>query len=99
MVTLTERAGVLLHELQEAEGLTEPPRIVPQAGQLTLSRSPAEPQDEILYHEETPVLRLAPEAAAALVGCTITTRETPDGVQLAVVSGQSPNGRVDDDEP
>jgi hypothetical protein len=31
MVSLTERAGALLEQIQEDQGLTEPPRIVREA--------------------------------------------------------------------
>jgi hypothetical protein len=92
MVSLTERAGALLEQIQEDQGLTEPPRIVREADHLSLTVTPPEPGDDVLYHGETPVLRVAPEAAATLAGCTITTQDTPDGTQLAITRERSPDG-------
>jgi hypothetical protein len=99
MVTMTERAGALLEQIQQEQGLHEPPRIERDADHLALTVSAPSPDDEVLYHGETPVLRIAPEAVAFLAGCTITTQETPEGTQLAIVQGESPNGRVSADGP
>ncbi len=94
MVTITERAGALLQQVQQEQGLTEPPRLVREQEQLALTVSPPDPRDDILYHDGQPVLRVAPEAAAALSGCTITTQESDQGAQLAIIQKRSPDGHV-----
>ena len=98
MVTVTERAGALLEPVPADQGLTAPPRIVGEADQLTLIVSP-ESDDELLDHGATPVLRLAPQVAATLAGCTITTPEPPDGAEFAVMQARSPDGRAAQGRP
>jgi len=92
MVTLTERAGAVLQQMRAEQGLSEPLRIISQGGQLTLTAAPPDPEDEILYHDETPVLSVPPEAANALAGSTITTEDTPNGTRLAIVPAGSAEG-------
>ena len=94
MVTVTERAGALLEPVPADQGLTEPPRIVHEADQLTRTGSPPESDDELLDHGATPVLRLAPAVAATLAGGTITTPEPPAGAEFAVMHERSPDGRA-----
>jgi hypothetical protein len=92
MVTMTERAGELLQQIQEEQGLSEAPRLVNEEGRLALTVSPSNPDDQVLYHEGTPVLRVAAEAAAALDGYMLAAEETPEGARLAIVQETSPNG-------
>jgi hypothetical protein len=94
MVTLTERAGALLEQVQSEQGLSAPPRLVQQGASLSLTTSAPDPADDVLYHGEKPVLRVAPDAAAALADCTITTQDTPQGTQLAIVRDRSSDGRA-----
>lgn len=56
-----------------------------------------EPRTDLV--DATPVPRVAPEAAVALAGCTITTEETPDGTHLAIVTDSAPDGRVSEGGP
>jgi hypothetical protein len=94
MVTLTERAGELLQKIQEEQGLPDAPRLVTDDGRLALTISPADSDDQVLYHDGRPVLRVAADAAAALDGYTLAAEETPEGARLAIVQEQSPNGPV-----
>jgi hypothetical protein len=95
MVTMTDRAGELLHRLQEAESLNEPLRLVSDEGTLALTASNPDPADEILYHGDAPVLRVSPDAATALTGCTLATKDTPEGPRLAILrEEESPDGRA-----
>jgi hypothetical protein len=92
MVTMTDRAAEVLQELQREQGLADPPRLVREQGSITLTATPPEPEDHIVYHDETPVLRMTAEVESVLAGATITTEETPSGIRLAIVSGMAPDG-------
>lgn len=93
MVTLSDRAGALLQRIQQEQSLPEPPRLVYEAEQFAITVSPSEPEDEVLYHGDEPVLRVAPEAVDALAGCTITAEETVDGPRFTIVREQPPDGQ------
>ena len=85
MVALTERAGALLQRMQTAQLLPATLRMVVSEGELVVGTSAATPNDEVLFYDGVPVLRLSAEAAAALAGCTVTTRDTDTGPSLAIV--------------
>lgn len=94
MVMMTERAGALLQQIQSENGLSDAPRLIADEGRLALTVSPGDADDEVLYHEGQPVLRIAADAAAALNGCTLAAEETPEGARLTIQQGGSPNGRA-----
>jgi hypothetical protein len=92
MVTMTDHAAEILQRLQMEQGLSDPPRLVREQGNIALTTTPPEPEDHILYRDEVPVLRMTPEVEMALSGATITTEETPSGTRLAIVADMSPDG-------
>ena len=84
MVTITDTAGTLLKQVQAGqEG--RPLRVETDAAGLVIGTSAPRTDDQVLFHDGQPVLRLSPAAAAALAGCTIDTQETDEGEQLTIV--------------
>jgi hypothetical protein len=94
VVNLTERAGALLERIQSEESLPHPLRIelAREDGQFAMGMTEPAPDDEVLYHEDTPVLYISAPAAAALADCTLTTQETAQGTTLAVLPPGVPGG-------
>ncbi len=85
MVAMTETAGELLQQVQTTQGFSSTLRMETDASGLIIGVSEPQPDDEVLFHDGQPVLRLSADAAAALAGCTITTEESPEGTQLAIL--------------
>lgn len=84
MVTITDTAGSLLQQVQaDQEGRLL--RVETDAAGLVIGTSAPRTDDQVLFHDGQPVLRLSPEAATALAGCTIDTQETAEGAQLTIV--------------
>ncbi len=84
MVMISDTAGTLLQQVQAGqEGRVL--RVEIDAAGLVIGTSAPETNDQVLFHDGRPVLRLSPEAAAALAGCTIDTQETAEGSQLTIV--------------
>lgn len=95
MVAITEPAGALLQRLQIEAALPNPLRIVTADDGFVVGVTPPAADDEVLYYEGTPVLRIAADASAALAGCTIATQDTPEGPVLTILVSE---GLVEDDE-
>ena len=85
-VALTERAGELLERFQSERALPHALRIdfTPEEGELSMGMTDPCADDERLYHGENVVLYVSAPAAEALADCTVTTRQTPQGIALAV---------------
>ena len=84
MVVITDTAGTLLQQVQaEQEGRVL--RVETDAAGLVVGTSAPRTDDQVLFHDGRPVLRLSPEAVAALTGCTIDTLDTAEGPQLTIV--------------
>lgn len=86
MVAISHTAGAMLRQLQTQQ---------PDGGRLRLDvdttgwligASAPQSDDEVVFHEGEPVLRLSAAASAALTGCTITADTSPEGPRLTVLS-------------
>jgi|GEM_PF-3040790 hypothetical protein len=98
MVAITEPAGALLQRLQIEAALPNPLRIVTADDGFVVGVTPPAADDEVLYYEGTPVLRIAADASAALAGCTIATQDTPEGPVLTILVSEGLGEDEDEDE-
>jgi len=98
MVAMTDRAGALLERAQTERELPHPQRLElkPERDAVAIGLSEPTPDDEVLYHGNTEVLYISPEAADALAGYTLTTQDTPEGPALALEPPE-PDAASDDD--
>jgi hypothetical protein len=85
MATLTERAGALLQCIQTEDPLPHTLRFDIQQEELVLEPSAPASDDEVLYYDALPVLRLSAKVAPAMAGCTLDAQATPEGVAVAIV--------------
>jgi hypothetical protein len=84
LVRLTERAGALLQRMQADGQFRNPLRVVEESDSFIVGMTEPATDDEVLFHEGVPVLRLSAAAAKALTGSTIASRDTATGEDLAI---------------
>jgi hypothetical protein len=90
MVMLTDSAGALLHQMQREQHFPATLRVVAVEDGFVVDASAPAPDDEVLFHEGTPVLRLSAEVARALAGCTLTTQDSGEGPTLVILGPDAP---------
>ena len=86
MVVITEGAGALLARIQNQQAAAAPLRMAVEAGDFVIGTTAPATDDEVLFHQGEPVLRLSAETAQALAGYTVGVEETNDGPELKLLA-------------
>lgn len=86
MTRMTEAAGELLQQVQAQQHGGNVLRVEAGPDGLIIGASAPGQHDEVLFHRGEPVLRLSPDAASLLAGCTIATEDSADGPQLTILA-------------
>jgi Fe-S cluster assembly iron-binding protein IscA len=96
MISVTERAKVLLLELKSNANIRDPGiglRIAREAlDRWILVADHPRSGDQVIEHAGVTVLLIGPDVQRTLDGTTVDCMETPDGLDLAVTAAAAQNG-------
>jgi hypothetical protein len=85
VVTISQDAAELLARIQTGRESASTLRVTVEQDEFVIGGTEPAQDDEICFHEGSPVLRLTAEASKALTGYTVATEVTAEGPTLAIL--------------